>query len=170
MPKAKGMSARWRASNPLQICTSSKPQNSEIIQYELAVIHKVMARLCASSDLNCRVRQAIMMEMASVGKIMAMPSVFQIRHQLTSLRSQKIMCMFSILRYRAGMTYRGSFSLFMLCNWWRLKCTLRAQFCKRAVESFYIPLGRNGKAVNDMLHQLVGKKRRQRGALGTHAV
>ena len=101
-------------SIPRQITASSNPQNSEIIQYELAVIQKVIARLCASSDLISRVRQAITMEIISVGKIIAMPRLFQIRHQLTSFKSQKMICMFSILRYRAGITYKGSLSLFML--------------------------------------------------------
>lgn len=38
-----------------------------------------------------------------VGAIMAIPSSFQIIHQLISFNNQKAICMFSILRKRAGM-------------------------------------------------------------------
>jgi hypothetical protein len=45
----------------------------------------------------------IMIAMIRVGKIMATPSGFQIIHQLMSLKSQKTICRFSILRKLKGM-------------------------------------------------------------------
>ena len=76
--------------------------NSMIIQVLLALIQKVTARLCASSEAMWRVRQAMKIETNNVGMIITIPRMVQPMHQLRSLMIQKTMCRFSILRYLAG--------------------------------------------------------------------
>ena len=86
---------------------SSTSKNSAIIHMELALIHKAMAILWVSSATICRVRQAIKIAMANVGKIIAMPSALKIIHQQISFTNQNKMCKFSILRNLAGITYKS---------------------------------------------------------------
>src|SRR6476619_7192263 len=73
-----------------------------------------MARLWASSDSMSLVRQAMIIAISRVGMIMAMPNGFHIMHQLTSFKSQNMICIFSILRKRAGITYIDSCDSFIV--------------------------------------------------------
>lgn len=94
------ISARPRANGITARCFNFSPsaKNSVIIQKELATIQQITAKLWYSSDLVRRDLQPIRTAKLIVGKIIKMPSDFQLISQLMSLSNQSRMWKFSILR------------------------------------------------------------------------
>ena len=68
---------------------------------ELAEIQNSTARLCTKDVMCSRERTRMTSATTTVGSIMIVPMVFDIKHQLISLISQKRMCMLSNLLKRS---------------------------------------------------------------------
>ena len=74
---------------------------SPTIHMELADIQKSTARLCTKEVMCSRDRTRITSATMTVGTIMIVPMVFDIKHQLISFTNQKRMCMLSNLLKRS---------------------------------------------------------------------